>query len=154
MVILLFLCSSQFREDLSGWFSFKGTLCNRWFLCCSEIKYNACNSELYCAFRSLVGCQSDPRYQRYSKLSRVWSCTAPWLCLQLLKSLGMACLGNSGGTLELHEFLFFSKCSLTKVVVWVLIHDLHCFTEGFFMCNSCTPVACTSLSPLIPPTYV
>lgn len=97
--------------------------------------------------RRLVGCWSDPCYRRYSKLSRVWSGAAPCLCFQLLKRLGMTCLGSGGGTLELHEFLFFSKCFLTNVMVSVLIHDLHCFTEGFFMCNSCAPVACMSLSP-------
>lgn len=95
--------------------------------------------------RSLVGCQSDPHHQRYSKLSGVGSCSAPRLCVQLLKALGTACLGNGGGTLELHQFLFFSKHFLTKVVVSVLIHDLHCFTEGFFMSNSCPPVVRVSL---------
>lgn len=56
----------------------------------------------------------------------------------------MACFGNDGGMLELHEFLFFSKCFLTEVVS-VLIHNLHCFTEGFFMFNSCSTVECMSL---------
>ena len=146
MVILLSLCSSQCRKDLSGWFSFKGSLCNQWFIVQKSNIMHIILSFTVHSERSLVGCQSDLHYQRYSRLSRVWSCTAPCLCLQLLKSLGMARLGNSGGMLELHEFLFFSKCFLTKVVS-VLIHDLHCFTEGFFMCNSCAPVVCTSLPP-------
>lgn len=100
--------------------------------------------------RRLVGCWSDPCYRRYSTLPRVWSCAAPCLCFQLLKHWGMTCLGSGAGTLELHEFLCFSKCFLTKVMVSVLIPDLHRFTEGFFMCNSCTPVACMSLSPSNP----
>ena len=97
--------------------------------------------------RCLVGCQSDPHYMRYSRLLRVWSCPAPCPCFQLLKPLGMGCLGNGGGVPDLHEFLFFSKCFPTKAVVSVSIHDLHCFTEGFRMCNSCALVVRTSLPP-------
>lgn len=154
MVILLSLCSSPFRKDLSGWLSFKGNLCNQRFLYCSKIKYNAYNSELYCALRKTsCGWQSDPHYQRYSKLSRVWSCMAPCLCLQLLKPLGMACLQNGGGTLELHEFLLFSKCFLTNL--WYQFWSTICM--ALQRVSSCVIHAlqlCAHLSPHLTPLSV
>lgn len=74
-VILLSLCSSWFRKELSGWFSFKGNLCNQRFLYCWKIKSNAYNSELYCAPKDILWVAALTLAD--SELCGAWSRSAP-----------------------------------------------------------------------------
>lgn len=55
--------------------------------------HNASNFKLYCALRSVVGCQCDAFYQSYYWRSWVWSCTAPCLCSELLMAASEMMVG-------------------------------------------------------------
>lgn len=118
MATLLSLSSSQLQANQSGWFSSEENSCNDLMLLILSFTVH---SEMLWVMLS-IWCYKCPG---------VWSCTAPCLCSELLWKWWW----DAGAPWA--PFLF-------------KVFPLHCFTEGFctegfFMCNSCSPVECMPL---------